>query len=556
MSEVTVTVAFPNDASEQISVPAETKIKTIADRFAHRFDLPILGAIADNRLVPLDAKMEKPATIEFLTVHDDHGRQIFLRSLQFILIKAARELFPHAQLHIEYAIGNGLCCFFEGVERIRLEGVSDLERRMREIISQDIRFIHRQVPTEEAVKLFEEAGMSDKVRLLATRAEPLSSIYALDETIDYFYGYLAYSTGAIHDFRLQYHNRGIVLLLPDPHDPTKVEAFKDQPKFFNIITENKKWLDILDLENCGQLNEAGRRGRAKETILVQEALHEKKLAFIADEIHRRREVVRVVSIAGPSSSGKTTTAKRLAIQLRVMGFRPLLISLDNYFVDREKTPIDENGLRDFEGLDAIDVALFNEQVARLLQGKGTNLQRYDFITGKSYRGEAKYRLPRNGIIIVEGIHGLNPKLFTAVPYSRIYKVYVSALANLNLDNHNRIPTTDCRIIRRIVRDAKYRGYDAAETIRRWPLVRRGEERNIFPYQEHADIMFNSSLVYELSVLRTHAEPLIRKVTPDLREHIEARRLLKFLTYFEPIEETFVPFNSILREFIGGSAFDY
>ncbi len=556
MSERTITVMLPGGVSENATVPPDTKIKTLADRFADRFDLPILGAITDNRLAPLDAKIGEARTIEFLTIRNNHGRQIFLRSLQFILIKAARELFPHAQLHIEYAIGNGLFCFFEGLEWIRLEEVADLERRMRDVIAQDIRFLHRQVPTEEAVRLFDEAGMVDKVRLLATRAEPLSSIYELEGTIDYFYGYLAYSTGAIHDFRLQYHNRGIVLLLPDPSDPTKVEAFKDQPKFFNIITENKKWLDILDLENCGQLNEAVRRGRAKEVILVQEALHEKKLAFIADEIHRRRETVRVVSIAGPSSSGKTTTAKRLAIQLRVMGFRPLLISLDNYFVDRDKTPVDENGVHDFEGLDAIDVDLFNEQVTRLLQGKGTNLQKYDFITGKSYRGEIKYRLPRNGIIIVEGIHGLNPKLFTAVPYPRIYKVYVSALANLNLDNHNRIPTTDCRIIRRVVRDAKYRGYEAAETIRRWPLVRRGEDRNIFPYQEHADIMFNSSLVYELPVLRTHAEPLLRKVTPDLREHIEARRLLKFLTYFEPIEETFVPFNSILREFIGGSAFDY
>jgi len=556
MAECKVKIVFPDGACEEAVVNAETRVKTLADRFADRFDFPILGAIADGKLVSLDVKIGKTTAIEFLTVRDPHGRQIFIRSLVFILIKAAREFFPHAQIHIEYTIGNGLFCFFEGLEWLRTEEIAELERRMRDIITKDIRFIHRQVPTEEAIRLFDESGMPDKVRLLSTRAEPFSSIYLLEDTLDYFYGPLAYSTSAIHDFRLQYHNGGLVLLLPDPADPARVEAFRDQPKFFNIITENKRWLDILDLENCGQLNEAIRRGRAKEVVLVQEALHEKKLAFIADEIHRRREVVRVVSLAGPSSSGKTTTAKRLAIQLRVMGFRPILISIDNYFIDRDKTPKDESGNHDFEGLEAINVALFNEQVTRLLQGKGTNLQRYDFITGKSMRGETKYRLPRNGIIIIEGIHGLNPRLFTDLSYQRIYKIYVSALANLNLDNHNRIPTTDCRIIRRLVRDARYRGYSAVETIRRWPLVRRGEERNIFPYQERADIMFNSSLVYELSVLRSYAEPLLRKVTPDLREHVEAQRLLKFLTYFEPIDEALVPSNSILREFIGGSAFEY
>ena len=554
--ERSVQMILPGGVIEEVMLSPNAHLKTLADRYASRFDFPILGAICDNRVVSLEGKVNSCSRIELITMRDKNGRLIFLRSLLFVFIKAAKEMFPHAQLHIEYGIGNGLYCYFEGLEYIRLEEVEELEKKMREMIAQDLRFIRKEVPTAEAVRLFKEAGMPDKVRLFSTRTDATSSVYYLGGSIDYFYGHLAYATGAITDFRLQYYNRGIVLLLPDQNDPAKVEAFKDQPKFFNIITENKKWLDILDLENCGQLNEAVRRGRAKEIVLVQESLHEKKLAIIADEIHRRREVVRVISIAGPSSSGKTTTAQRLAIQLRVNGFRPLLISLDNYFVDREKTPLDEHGKHDYEGLEAIDVALFNEQLTRLLQGKGTNLQRYDFITGKSMRGETKYRLPRNGVIIVEGIHGLNPKLFTELNYDRIYKVYVSALANLNIDHHNRIPTTDCRIIRRMVRDSQFRGHDAIATIDRWPSVRRGEERNIFPYQERADIMFNSSLVYELSVLRKYAEPLLQQITPDRREHLEARRLLKFLSFFEPIDETFIPFNSIIREFIGGSAFDY
>lgn len=554
--EHAVQMILPDGKHEEIQLSPGAHLKTLADRFADRYDLPILGAICDNRVVSLEGKVNTFKSIEFITMRDKNGRLIFLRSLLFVFIKAAKEMFPHAQLHIEYGIGNGLYCYFEGLEWIRLEEVEELEKKMREIIAQDLRFIRKEVPTAEAIRLFKEAGLQDKVRLFSTRTDETSSVYYLGGLIDYFYGHLAYSTGAITDFRLQYYNRGIVLLIPDQNDPTKVEAFKDQPKFFNIITENKKWLDILDLENCGQLNEAVRRGRAKEIVLVQESLHEKKLAIIADEIHRRREVVRVISIAGPSSSGKTTTAKRLEIQLRVNGFRPLLISLDNYFIDRDKTPKDASGKHDFEGLDAIDVALFNEQVIRLLQGKGTNLQRYDFLTGKSVRGDTKFRLPRNGIIIIEGIHGLNPGLFTDLNYDRTYKVYVSALANLNIDHHNRIPTTDCRLIRRMVRDAQFRGHDAIETIDRWPSVRRGEERNIFPYQERADIMFNSSLVYELSVLRRYAEPVLQKITPDQREHLEARRLLKFLSFFEPIEESFIPFNSIIREFIGGSAFDY
>ncbi len=556
MTEHAVQIVLPGGVTEEATLSNDAVLKTVADRYADRYDFPILGAVCDNRLIPLEAKLNSCGRIEFLTIRDRDGRLIFLRSLLFILVKASKEMFSHAKLHIEYGIGNGLYCYFEGLEWIRLEEVDALEKRMREIIAQDIRFIHKQMPTAEAVALFKEASMLDKVRLLSTRADALSSVYWLENTIDYFYGHLAYSTGAVHDFRLQYYNRGIVLLLPDPNDPTRLEAFKDQPKFFNIITENKKWLDILDLDNCGQLNEAVRRGRTKEVILVAESLHEKKLAFIADEMHRRRETVRIISIAGPSSSGKTTTANRLAVQLRVNGFRPLLISLDNYFIDRDRTPKDESGKHDFEGLDAIDVALFNEQLTRLLTGKGTNLQRYDFLTGRSTRGDTKYRLPKNGVIIVEGIHGLNPKLYTDLSYDFIYKVYVSALANLNLDHHNRIPTTDCRLLRRIVRDAQTRGHDAMATIDRWPSVRRGEERNIFPYQERADIMFNSSLVYELSVLRKYADPLLKQIPADRREYLEARRLLKFLSYFEPIDETFIPFNSILREFIGGSAFDY
>ncbi len=556
MTERTLRVKLPGNLVEELTVSEASTYKELADRFQNHFDFPILGTVCDNKVQPLSAQLNGGNELEFFSFRDKDGRLIFLRSILFILVKASRDMFPHAKLHIEYSIGNGYYCYFEGLDWIKAEEIEELERRMRELIARDLPFIRTEVPTSEAVRLFTEAGMEDKVSLFSTRSDPTSSIYRLDDMIDYFYGYLAYSTSAIHDFKLTYYNRGIVLLLPDSSDPSKVPAFKDSPKFFNIITENKRWLDILELEDCGQLNEAIRAGRTKEVILTAESLHEKKLALIADEIHRRRDTVKIVSIAGPSSSGKTTSSYRLAVQLRVVGFKPLLISLDNYFIDREKTPVDAEGKHNYESLEAIDVALFNEQLNRLLQGKSTYLQKYDFITGKSLKGDVKYRLPEKGIIIVEGIHGLNPKLYPTIPYHSIYKIYVSALATLNIDNHNRIPTTDCRILRRIVRDSQFRGHNALETIWRWPSVRAGEEMNIFPYQERADMMFNSSLVYELAVMRKYAEPRLKAVPCDTKEYIEAKRLLKFLSFFEQMQDEFIPRNSLIREFIGGSIFDY
>lgn len=556
MDNFNVKINLPGGKTVEESITSKTTLKTLADKYADSFDFPVLGAICCNKITELSSEVPNGASVEFFTIRDSNGRPFFIRSVIFVLIKAVNEMFPHSQVHIEYSIGNGYYCFFQGLDWIKTEEVEELERRMKDIIAEDMPFIHKKVPREEAIKLFYAAGMYDKVKLFSFRKEDPCSVYMLGDLIDYFYGQLAYSTGALHNFKLTYYNKGIILLIPDSKDPSKIPSFQDSPKFFNIIKENNTWLDILDLDNCGQLNEAVRQGRTNEIILIAESLHEKKLALIADEIHRRKEAIKIIAIAGPSSSGKTTTALRLSIQLKVNGFKPFPISLDNYFVDRDKTPLDESGMHDYEGIDAIDVRLFNEQLRDLLAGHEMPLQRYDFKTGTTGLSSEKFMLPEKGIIIVEGIHGLNPKLFFDIPHRNIYKIYVSALAQLNIDHHNRIPTTDCRLLRRIVRDAQFRGHDANETLKRWPSVRAGEEHNIFPYQERADIMFNSSLVYELAVLKKYAEPYLRKIAQDKREFIEAKRLLKFLSFFENMDDTHIPYNSLIREFIGGSIFSY
>ncbi len=551
-----VTVVLPDGKTVEETIDEPTSLKVISERHASGFRFPILGARVNNRITELSAIVDSNCTVEFLTIEQRDGKRFYIRSMFFVLIKSAKEMFPHAKLHIDYSIGNGYYCYFEGLEWIKAEEVEELERRMRDIVKSDMAFIRKEYPTQKVVDLFKKSGMEDKARLFETRTTEKSSIYMLGDTINYFYGYLAPSTGVLTKFKLTYYNRGIILLLPDMKDPTQLPAFNDSPKFFNIITENNRWLDILGLDNCAKLNEAIRSGKEREIILVAESLHEKKLAMLADEIYRRKRVLKIISIAGPSSSGKTTTAKRLSNQLRVNGFKPFLISLDDYFVDRDDTPLDADGKNDFECLEAINVPLFNQHLNTLMAGGEVEFPRYNFKTGKSEKSGKNFWLPENGIIIVEGIHGLNPNLYRDVPAHHIYKIYVSALTQLNIDHHNRIPTTDSRMLRRIVRDASFRNHNAQDTIARWPSVRRGEERNIFPFQEMADMMFNSSLVYEFSILKHNAMPLLQEISETAREYSEARRLIKFLSFFEEMNQDFVPFNSILREFIGKSIFDY
>jgi len=554
MKEQKLQILLPDGKNENIVVEKGTTFLEVSAKYKEKYSCPILGARYNNEIAELSREICKDGVVEFITISNSDGFLFYLRSMIFVLIKASKEMFPHAKLRIEYSIGNGYYCWFEGLEWISTQEVEAIESRMKEIVAANLPFVRKTMPTTEAVEAFNKNGMEDKVQLFKGRKQKHTSVYTLGESIGYFYGYLVPSTAALKNFKLTFFKKGIVLLLPDPKNPENVKAFKESPKFFNIIKENDKWLDILELDTCGKLNQRIRDGHQKSIVLVSEALHEKKLAEIADEIYRRHKVIKAITIAGPSSSGKTTTANRLAVQLRVNGLKPFLISLDDYFIDREKTPIGKDGLHDFESISAINVPLFNKNLKDLMEGHEVELPRYDFLTGKSVKSGKKLVLPENGVLIIEGIHGLNPNLITEMSSTAIYRIYVSALTALNIDHHNRIPTTDCRMIRRMVRDVSTRGHDVIETIKRWPAVRAGEEKNIFPYQENADVMFNSSLVYELGVLKRFAEPLLKEVPENTPEYVEAKRLLKFLSFFEEFECEAIPPNSIIREFIGESVF--
>ena len=546
-------ITAPDGVSE-VSVPAGTKFIDLAPKYQEHYSCRILGAVFNNDLCDLGKEIPGDGEIEFFTVQNKDGYLFYLRSIFFVLIKASKDLFPHAILHIEYSIGNGYFCWFEGLEWLEADDVERLSAKMKEIIDADVPFVRQNVTTEQAIAEFKKQDLTDKVSLFKIRKQPRTNIYWLNSTVGYFSGYLLPSTSYCDKFNLIHYKNGIVLIVPSASEPDKVPAFQDSPKYFNIIQEHDEWLDVLEMDTCAKLNDWIRRGFSNKIILLCEALHEKKLAKIADEVYRRRKVVKIVSIAGPSSSGKTTTANRLCVQLRVNGLKPFLISLDDYFIDRDKTPLDEKGEHDFESLAAIDIELFNKNLNDLMQGREVTLPRYDFKTGKSCADGKTMVLPENGVLVIEGIHGLNPNLYADVPSYNIYKVYVSALTALNIDNHNRIPTTDGRLIRRMVRDFQYRGHSPIETLKRWASVRNGEDKNIFPYQENADIMFNSTLLYEFSVLKKYAEPLLRQVPSDIPEYREVKRLLKFLSFFEEMDDSTIPPNSILREFVGNSIF--
>ena len=538
----------------ELSVPAGTKFIDIAPQYQENYDSRIIGAIYNNEFCDLMKEIPGDGKIEFFTMQNKDGYLFYLRSILFVLIKAAKEIFPHAILHIEYSIGNGYYCWFEGLDWLEAGDVERISAKMKEMIDADLPFVRQNVPTEQAIEEFRKQDLLDKVSLFKIRKQPRTNIYWLGKTVGYFSGYLLPSTSYCNKFKLMHYKNGIVLIIPSASAPDTVPEFQDSPKYFDIIQEHSEWLDVLELDTCAKLNDWIRRGYSKKIILLCEALHEKKLAKIADEIYRRRKMVRIVSIAGPSSSGKTTTANRLCIQLRVNGIKPFLISLDDYFIDRDKTPKDENGEHDFESLAAINIELFNKNLNDLMAGKAVTLPRYDFKTGKSCNDGKTIVLPENGVLVIEGIHGLNPNLYADVPKYNVYKIYVSALTALNIDNHNRIPTTDGRLIRRMVRDFQYRGHSPIDTLKRWASVRSGEDKNIFPYQENADSMFNSTFVCEFSILKKYAEPLLRQVPTDIPEYREAKRLLKFLSFFEEIDDSTLPPNSILREFVGDSIF--
>ena len=517
----------------------------------------ILGAMVNNTLKELDYILYKPKTVRFIGYTHPDGQRMFMRSLSMVLFKAVVNLYPDYKLRIEHTVSKGLYCELEKLikEDTHDEVIGKLRNRMQEIIEQDLPFEREEIRTEVALRIFEEFGMEDKCTLMRTRRQFYSSVYKLDDVVNYFYGYLVPSTGYLKHFGLVKYYKGMLLVLPRKENPDELEDIVIQNKLFDIFQEFNEWVEIIGVPNVGRLNEITQSGKIGDIIKISEALQEKKLASVADMIYNRKEV-KVVFISGPSSSGKTTFAKRLAIQLSVIGFKPVVISMDNYFVDRELTPRDKNGNYDFEDPHALDIKLFNENMLDLMAGKVIKLPKFSFSKGKRFYDDTTLSMHKNSIIVVEGIHGLNPEISALIPGDRKFKVYVSALTPLSIDSNNRIPTTDNRLIRRMVRDSRYRGYSALETLQRWPSVRLGEEKHIFPYQEEADVMFNTALLFELGVLKQWAEPLLREVPPNTPEYSEAKRLLKFLSYLVCINEKEIPPTSILREFLDGSSFDY
>jgi len=517
---------------------------------------PILGAKVNNRVEELSYQIVNPKNIRFIDISDVDGMRMYIRSISFVLIKAVKELYPGVDLKIEHAISKGLYCELGNLgHELDMQTVLNIVERMKEIVAEDIPFIREEILTEDALKIFQANNFTEKVKLFKSRKNLYTSVYYLGNMVDYFYGYLVPSTGYLKTFDLIKYYEGMLLMLPNRSNPDELEEMIRQDKMFDIFQEHNSWGEVLGVATIGSINQEVLRGNAGELIKISEALHEKKVSQIADVIKQRNKV-RVVLISGPSSSGKTTFCKRLAIQLKVAGLKPFQISLDNYFVDREKTPKDENGEYNFEALEALDIEQFNQDLVDLMDGKEVKLPQFSFEHGKRFYTNDTLKISSDTILLLEGIHALNPDLTPKIHAEAKFKIYVSALTQVGIDGHNRIPTTDNRLIRRIIRDHQYRKYSALATLRRWPSVRKGEEEYIFPFQEEADIMFNSALLYELGVIKKYIEPVLKEVHENEPEYSEARRLSKFLSYFVPIQDAEVPPTSILREFLSGSSFKY
>jgi uridine kinase len=514
---------------------------------------PVVAVMLNGRLRELTASLTEDADLVPVTTAETDGVRIYRRSLTFLLLTAAAEVFPGVEVSIEHSASTvgGYFCEVQGREPFTQRDLDAIEARMRAIVESDLPILRTPVSVAEAIALFRQRGEEERVRLMAHRERETVVLYALGGRREYFQGYMVPSTGCLRHFALQAFPPGFLLQFPHQSRPMDIAPFVPYPKLFAVFEEAGHLLDRLGVRSVGALNDAVVSGRLAEVSLVSEAIHEARIARIAADIAAESDLIKLVLIAGPSSSGKTTFSKRLAVQLLANGRRPFPMGLDDYFVDRDRTPRDANGQYDYECLDAVDVSLFNEHLVGLMAGGTVRLPRYVFKTGRR-EGGVTVRLGPDNIIIVEGIHGLNPALVPEVPPERVYRVYVSALTQLNLDRHNRVSTTDCRLIRRIVRDAAGRGYSATQTLRRWESVTCGEKQYIFPFQENCDAIFDSALVHELAVLRPLAEPLLLQVRHEAPEHTEANRLLSFLQWFVPGSPEHVPDNSILREFIGGS----
>lgn len=520
-----------------------------------RGDKKYIAAWVDNRLKDLSHRIFSPQSIRFVDLSCSEGMRIYSRSLFFLLQKATLDIMPDSKLKMMHPVGRGFYCELEGPEHVTKQTVTSIKLRMQQLSDMDISIVREKILLSEAIDMYEKQGATDKLQLLATRPQFFVTMYNLAGLHGYFYGALVPSTGYIKTFDIEQFGDGLVLLMPRKENPDEIEMMCLQPKLFDIFSQNKEWVKILGVPNVGSLNRKVMDGMGSELIKIGEALQEKNFARIADTISAKGEV-KLILIAGPSSSGKTSFAKRLAIQLRVLGLEPHLISLDNYFVDREHTPRDENGHYDFECLEAVDVDTFNQDLNNLIDGNEVELCKFDFHQGKRFFDGQRMQFTDNSIIIVEGIHALNPGLTPNIDDRVKFKIYASALTTLSLDNMNTISTTDNRLLRRIVRDYYYRSRSALETIRGWQSVRRGEDRHIFPYQEQADIMFGTSLFFEFPILKKFALPILNEVPITAPEYAEAYRLIRFLGYFVEMSDEELPPTSILREFVGGSSFSY
>lgn len=537
----------------EIKVDTGTVIGELVEKYYGNWELPVVLAKVNNECLELNAVVNKDGQFLPVDISDKLGQRAYARTLQFILIKAVADLYPKARIVTEHSLSKGIYGEIHKDSELTAEDVEKIKSRMIEIIKENAIIKKTSIEKEKAVEIFRKYGMMDKVRLLGHVNAKMVKLYELDGRYDYFYGSMAYSTGCIKLFDLLYYAPGFILRYPQAENPTQLPKFIEYPKLSRIFRETEKWGEILEVSDVGQLDDKVESGEIVDIIRVQEALHEKKIAYVADMISDKKDV-KLVLISGPSSSGKTTFARRLGIQLRANGLIPVPVSLDDYFVDRDNTPKDENGEYDFESIYALDLNLFNENLESLMSGKETEIPTYDFKTGKRVWNGNSIKLPSNGVLIVEGIHGLNEMLTSPIPKESKFKIYISALTQLNLDNHNRISTTDVRIIRRIVRDYLSRGYGGETTLKMWPSIKRGEENNIFVFQENADVMFNSTLIYELCILKKYAIEELAKVEPSSPVYYEALRLKSFLHFFKDADEKLVPENSILREFIGGSCF--
>ncbi len=552
-----IKVICENDGSE-LQVKMGTTLMEVLGMLSLNNPQPFLAAYVNNRLKELDYQIYKPISVRYIDITHYEGIKVYHRTLFFTLDKAVSDLYPGRRFCIRNSVSKGFYCEIEGHDDLSQKEVDAIRERMRELVAQDIPIVRSKVLSTEAEQLYARRRFEDKITLLKTRPRLYVTIYTLADMVGYFYGALAPSTGYIHLFDVKRYYNGLYLAVPKRFKPDELERMVPQDKMFDIFKEYKQWGEVMEVSNIGSLNAKILSGDSSDLIKVAEAFHEKKLANIADAIYDANvgRGARLVLVSGPSSSGKTTFAKRLGIQLRILGLKPVMISLDDYFVDREHTPKDEHGEYDYEALEAIDVATFNDHLQRLMAGESVDIPRYDFITGKRQWHESPLHLDERSVLVIEGIHGLNPNLTPGLDENIKFKIYISALTSISMDDLTRIATTDNRLLRRITRDYNTRGSNATDTLRRWESVRRGEDKHIFPYQENADAMFNSSLFYEISVLRPFVEPMLREVPDTVPEYGEAQRLLKFLDNFVPVKPDEIPPTSLLREFIGGSSFRY